>query len=66
MAKRRGRKMAETDATSGTAAQAPATTFHPPIRPTHGQKVEKLLANRKLPPSDKARVQAAKERYLER
>jgi hypothetical protein len=64
MAKKRGRKMPETGATSGTAAQAPAITFHPPIKPAHGQKVEKLLANRKLPPADKARVQAAKGRYL--
>jgi hypothetical protein len=37
--------------------------FHPPIAPSHGQKLEKLAANRKLPQADKSRVQAAKVRY---
>jgi hypothetical protein len=37
--------------------------FHPPIVPAHGQKIDKLLANRKLPRRDKQRVQAAKVKY---
>jgi hypothetical protein len=55
----------------GTKASKPATNaipsqphpFHPPIAPAHGQKLEKLLANRKMPRSDKARAQAAKNKY---
>jgi hypothetical protein len=37
--------------------------FHPPINPVHGQKLDKLLAHRKTPATDKPRIQAAKERY---
>jgi hypothetical protein len=43
------------------AAPAP---FHPPITPIHGQKLDALITNRKLPAADKPRVEAAKQRYL--
>jgi Bpu10I restriction endonuclease len=48
--------------TAGTGAPATAV-FHPPILPVHGQKLAALANNRKLPNPDKARVQAARERY---
>ncbi len=44
-----------------TAEAAPV--FHPPIPPTHGQKLVALAANRKVPDADKPRVLAAKEKY---
>jgi hypothetical protein len=59
MARKRATKMPDT-----TGTPPPAAAFHPPIAPVHGQKIEKLLANRKTPAADKPRVRAAKERYL--
>lgn len=48
----------------GKGAEPPQPhSFHPPIAPAHGQKIAKLLANRKLPRSDKSRVQAARSKY---
>jgi hypothetical protein len=43
---------------------SPGVAFRPKIIPVHGKKIDKLLARRKTPPSDKPRLQAAKDRYL--
>ncbi|MGA2035411.1 MAG: Bpu10I family restriction endonuclease [Thermoguttaceae bacterium] len=45
------------------AAPSEPGRFHPPIARTHGRKIDKLLANRKLPTPDKERVHAAKVKY---
>jgi hypothetical protein len=60
MASKRGTKVPEAEGKSTPSEPRP---FHPPIVPAHGQKIDKLLANRKLPASDKGRAQAAKAKY---
>ena len=49
------------------AAPSPPTTTpatpRPAISPVHGQKLSALAANRKLPPADVPRVQAARDKY---
>ena len=62
MASKRSETRTEVGPTAGTGAPATAV-FHPPIVPVHGQKIAALAANRKLPKTDKAGVQAAWERY---
>jgi hypothetical protein len=42
----------------------PAVLFHPAIKPVHGTKIDALAEHRKLPKTDRPRVQAAKDRYL--
>jgi hypothetical protein len=59
MGRKRSTSVPEPEAKTATAAPA----FHPPILPAHGQKIDKLIANRKLPTPDRSRVQAAKEKY---
>jgi len=56
-------KTPEAGSTATAATADPTVAFHPPIVPVHGQKLDALAANRKLPKVDKPRVQAAKEKY---
>jgi hypothetical protein len=60
MARKRAQKKPEPPPAGPVRAAPP---FHPPIEPVHGQKIDALLAHRKLPATDKPRVQAARERY---
>jgi hypothetical protein len=65
-----GGKRATKNTTNTSAEPTPAASvaapkpFHPPIPPVHGQKINALLANRKLPADDEPRVEAAKQKYL--
>ncbi|HEX5447238.1 MAG TPA: Bpu10I family restriction endonuclease [Pirellulales bacterium] len=56
-------KKQETKTRKSRAAPLRPRPFHPCIAPAHGQKIDKLLANRKLPRFDKSRVQTAKGKY---
>lgn len=60
MPKRQGKKASRSLSNAAPTQPRPP---HPPIVPAHGQKLDKLLSNRKLPNSDKVRVQAARARY---
>jgi hypothetical protein len=60
MAKKHGTKLPEPEV---KVAPPKPPSFHPPILPAHRQKIDKLLANRKLPARDKGRVQEAKVKY---
>jgi hypothetical protein len=59
----------KTKQTTAAPAPAPAAgappSFHPPIPPVHGAKIDKLLENRKLPAGDQNRVKTAKEKYAD-